>query len=212
MTEINKYKRHTAIKISIKNILSCKFHQGSDMSPSYIQSSIKNPIYRVNIIGILLSKNDNTTLLLDDCTGTILIRSFEENKNLENINPGESIIVIGKVREFNNEKYIAPEIIQKIDPLWMKFRLYELKDEIIVEQEEKEIINETPKEDKIINNNVQEELPFQKISNLINKHDDGNGALIEVILEKMPESKELIDKMLENGDIFQNLPGRVKLL
>ena len=57
-------------------------------------------------------------------------------------------------------------------------------------------------------------LPIQKLTNLIKELDTGDGVLIEEVISKSPlnDTEQLIEKMLENGDIFQNLPGKVKVL
>ena len=71
-----------------------------------------------------------------------------------------------------------------------------------------------PKEEE---ENISEEaelLPIQKLTNLIKELDTGDGVLIEEVISKSPlnDTEQLIEKMLENGDIFQNLPGKVKVL
>ena len=70
---------------------------------------------------------------------------------------------------------------------------------------------------EVISEEIEENdplLPYEIISKLISQLDKGEGVMIEEILEKSPldKTEELIEKMLENGDIFQNMPGKVKLL
>ena len=57
-------------------------------------------------------------------------------------------------------------------------------------------------------------LPRQKIAQLIKEMDDGKGVLIEDLLEKSPiqETEQVLGQMLESGEIFQILPGKVKVL
>ena len=137
---------------------------------------------------------------------------------------GEVVLVLGRVREYQKEKYILPEIIKKTNSLWLKVRAEELqiktlplesplperkspaaeikteKDEIVIEEEEIE--------------GNSSSFPFQKIIQLITDLDKGEGVFIEELLEKSPleKTEELLEKMLENGNIFQNLPGRVRVL
>ncbi len=58
------------------------------------------------------------------------------------------------------------------------------------------------------------DLDDNKIRELIKELDQGEGALIEEVKEKAKVEKveELLEKMLEKGEIFQNLPGKVKVL
>jgi len=62
---------------------------------------------------------------------------------------------------------------------------------------------------------VEEEvLPVEKVMNLIKELDKGQGVLIEELIERSPlkETEVLLTKMLEKGEIFQNAPGKVKML
>ncbi|MDH5401116.1 MAG: OB-fold nucleic acid binding domain-containing protein [Candidatus Heimdallarchaeota archaeon] len=88
-------------------------------------------ISKVRIFGVVLSKNEysnegnkNCIILLDDGSDTIELRMWSrpikrDDGSIEDqytmINPvkeGQIIDVIGKVREYNEEMYIIPEIIQ----------------------------------------------------------------------------------------------------
>ena len=110
---------------------------------------------------------------------------------------------------------------------WLKVRMLELqgmveldvkKEEIspsiveekIVETIEKPIIEEISEETK----EQEKLLPIEKITQLIKKLDQGEGVLIEEIIEQsiLDDTEQLIEKMMESGDIFQNQPGRVKVL
>ena len=146
---------------------------------------------------------------------------------------GNVVLIIGKLRTYNQDKYISPEIIKKIDPQWLKIRAIELKDNFIkndkninLKQEEKETIKiieekqefkdekEIKKEKEINPVDIEEDLPIQKIIKIIKELDNGDGVFIEELIEKstLNETEKLIQNMLENGDIFQNYPGKVKVL
>ena len=57
-------------------------------------------------------------------------------------------------------------------------------------------------------------LPSQKIMGIIKELDKGSGAFIEEIIERSPleETEKIIEKMLESGEIFKNMPGKIKAL
>jgi molecular chaperone DnaK (HSP70) len=48
----------------------------------------------------------------------------------------------------------------------------------------------------------------------IRKKDEGTGVEIEDIVKnsKVPSTEEIIESMLKEGEIFENLPGKVKIL
>ncbi|MBU0456519.1 MAG: hypothetical protein ABH824_01755 [Nanoarchaeota archaeon] len=267
-TKENKlFIRHPAVKTTIKRLIVGEYVQENDFSPNYLLTKDDQKIYRLNIMAIIVNKESQgsiTNILVEDGTEKIIIRSFEENKNIDGLQIGNVILVIGKLRIYNQEKYISPEIIKKIDISWLKLRLLELdefkklksKDMINIIKEEKNgekdkenkinenskiLIKETIKlqekndmifekkiekktkeenqqniEEDIIEENIEIDklLPVQKLSKLISELDKGNGVPIEEIIEVSPleKTEELLEKMLENGDIFQNMPGKVKVL
>ena len=47
-------------------------------------------------------------ILIDDGTEKIMVRFFEENKNLLDLEVGEVVFILGRVREYQKEKYILP--------------------------------------------------------------------------------------------------------
>ena len=50
----------------------------------------------------------------------------DENESIKNTFIGNICCVVGKIRVYNNEKYISPEIFKKVDLLWLKVRSLEL--------------------------------------------------------------------------------------
>ena len=221
-------------------------------------------IIRINLIAAIVRKEQIgtiTNMLLDDGSDKIIVRSFEENKKIDELKVGDVAIIIGKVRSYNQDIYISPEICKKVNPLWLKvrsikFQNVDIKKKIIEninenkeikdhdnsnnkeKIEEKENIKKiTKNEEEITFNDIKKnkndnlakneseelkenliientELPFERILKLIDELDQGNGVMIEKIIEQSPlnDTENIIERMLEKGDIFQNQPGKIKLL
>ncbi len=238
-TTATSYVRHIAIKTSIGQLLQGTYIQEDENNPNYLLTPSQQKISRLNIIAVILTKEqvgNITNLLVDDGTGSIVIRSFEENLQLQKLQIGDAVLLIGRLRMYNQEKYISPETVKKIDRAWLMVRSLELKklSEGIqtkpLQDTPGEIARPTPektskedsttapiedlsREDQEIDK-TSELLPVQKMIQLIKELDLGEGVLIEEIIEKsiLKESEKLIEKMLENGDIFQIVPGKVKVL
>lgn len=238
MESEKKYLRQIAVKVKINELVNGKYVQNSDQEPNYLMIQNGEKIFRANVMAIVISKEkigSITNFLLDDGSGKIVLRSFEENKFLDKIDIGETVLVIGKLREYNQEKYFSSEIIKKIDPVWLKIRNLELgtkvtseilesndeKGEVIIEDKKTEVsekLNENknkfeePIEDEVVEE--EEIFPVKKLIKIIKEKDNGEGILIEELIEISPldETEKLIEKMLESGDVFQNLPGRIKVL
>lgn len=224
----------TAVKTTIKTILASTFNKGEEGRPSYIEIAGGVLASRINVIAIIVSKEQvgtMTSLFIDDGSGQILARFFEENKYVQLLKVGEVILIIGRVREYNLEKYVSPEIVKKVDAGWLKVRRKEMEhppEEILLERsvtlpqkdltEEKNLSKINPDPSALLKKEMVEHdgriLPVQKILQYIQENDKGEGVLIEQILQQSPieNAEKIISKMLESGDAFQNLPGRIKVL
>ena len=218
--------RFFAVKTTIKELLSSTYLEGEDQKPNYLLTTEQRKIFRLNVLATVVNKEQQgviTNFLIDDGTEKIILRFFEENKISKNIAIGDVLLIVGRIRIFHQEKYISPELVKKINPLWLKVRVLELKtpkNDLIKNLIKK---NKPLKQEAISNaeeiteDNPQKEsfdLPAQKLRELISALDSGSGAFIEEIIEKSPleETEQLLEKMLETGEIFQNIPGKVKVL
>jgi len=221
---MESFTRHPAVKTLISDLNKGNYVQDDEQAPNYLEFKNKK-IYRLNLIATLVEKEvigSITNLLLDDGKGRIILRSFEENKNIEGLNVGDVVLVVGKIRTYNEERYISPEIVKKVNPLWLKLRSLEMKKKSEVKESRE---SENKKEDDIVlvegdylgKVEEQEEnklLPNQKIISLIKELDGGGGVLMEDIIEKsvLDNVEKILDRMLETGEIFQIQPGKVKVL
>lgn len=205
------FQRHCAIKVSIKELVDGTYVTEQENNPNYLRTAAGQILYRVNVVGIILEKKEQgsiTTFTLDDGTGTIAARCFEENKNVNVLKIGEAVLLIGKVRMYNQEKYLSPEIIRKISSSWLKVRALEIK---------KNMENSTPISSPLEEGVIEKEnreLPLEKLTKLIKELDQGGGAMIEEVISKshVEGAERWIELMLEKGEIFQNLPGKIKIL
>ncbi|MBL7055533.1 hypothetical protein ISS07_01330 [Candidatus Woesearchaeota archaeon] len=200
--EEQSFQRQTAIKIRIEDILSSNYKKNDGFNPNYVELNNKK-ISRVNVIGVLLEKygfDKQKRLLVDDGTGRLSIRSFEGLENFDEFNVGDVVMIVGRPREFSEEKYVLVEIIKKINPLWAKVRSMELG------SAKKEKIDEPILDEEVVESN-----PKDKIIKLIKKFDSGNGASIEdVSLEE--GSDRLVETLLKEGEVFEVKPGKLKVL
>ncbi len=226
-----KSKKMIALKIPINAIIEGEYIIEKEQEPNYLLLNSELKIYRVNLAAVVVMKEKIgmiTTFLLDDGTGKITARLFEENKALKNSEVGDAVCLIGRIRVYNNEKYISPEILKKVDPLWLRVRKEEMREqwqngksdlpkEKNTSKEELERKTSTQKRDLLFKEEKTSgtiALPIEKITKIIKELDQGQGVFIEEIMERSPlkDTDALIKRMLENGDIFQNQPGKVKVL
>ncbi|MBI2651927.1 hypothetical protein HYX00_00555 [Candidatus Woesearchaeota archaeon] len=201
-------KRFVAYKVKISDILNVSLTK-DDFSAGYIKLNNAN-VSRVNIIATVVYKSEDmsyASAVIDDGTGRISLRLFENNNFFSGIDVGDVVLVIGKIREFNSEKYILPEILKKMNNIyWIKVRKLELKDKNIVysniKTSDKDLIKESVSDID------------QEVYLLIKELDKGDGVLIDEVIRNSNNSNAegIINKLLENGDIFEITPGKLKVL
>jgi len=204
-------KRHIAFKTRVKDILDAKYVKGEgEWAPNYLDIAGKQ-VSRVNVLGVLVSNEVGQNyrgMILDDGSGRISIRSFEDVD--PDIGVGNLALVIGRPREYGNERYVVPEILKKIDDMtWFELRKFQFKDKvetnIVPANVTEEIIEE--------NNNPQDKNdPIVKVFEFIKKSDDGNGVEAQDIIDKIDNSEQIIKNLLETGEVFEIKPGRLKVL
>ena len=128
-------KRMTAVRASISDIVNGTF--GED-NGAHVTSSYGVELRRVVIVGFVVSKFNKESsseggkrfmsITLDDGTDTIRIKVWgeEESALLEGVKEDILALVIGKVRKYEDEVYIIPEIVKEItDPNFMGLHLLE---------------------------------------------------------------------------------------
>ena len=199
-------KRQVAYKVRVSDILNRIFVK-DELSAGYVKIN-NNNVSRINIIATIVFKSEDpnsTSALIDDGTGRILLRTFERKDIFSNVDVGDVVLLIGKIREFNNEKYIMPEVLKKItDNRWIGVRNAELKNSGVEEKVDDKIPDSGA---ELVNEN-------EKIYLLIRKLDHGDGAPIEEVLNSYSDkdAEKIVNRLMENGDIFEIKPGRIKVL
>ncbi len=210
MKMTDQYKRNIAYKLRIGDILLGKPIFDNDKF-IYLELGSKK-ISRVNIVGNIVDKYESEGekkylfLTLDDGSGQIKLKVFgeEDAEKFKNVTQGETAVVIGVVRNWNNETYIQPEIISDKDPKYLLVRKLEL------EKARKE--NSKPIKDKKVVQAIKDRI-LEKIKT---SEEDGGIDSEKIILEFRDIPTETISEeiktLLEEGIIFEPRPGRLRYL
>ena len=212
-------ERQTAYLTTIGTLLSGSFIKAeAHMQPSYVKTAEGKELSRVHIIAVIVSFGEgmHAEAALDDGTGKITARSFDTPTYFSSFHLGDIIRIIGKVRAFNEQMYLIPEIVKKITnrqyialhKLLLQHNHEEIADNAPVSEVTEQAVEEIPVDD------VEETppSPVDQIIALIKAKDTGEGVLIEEIARDVEHGEKLIHALLESGDIFELRPGRVKVL
>ncbi len=204
-----QFKRNIAFKLRIGDILMGKPVLDGERF-SFLELGNKK-IIRVNVIGNIVEKFDSegekkfSVFTLDDGSGQIKMRVFADDvEKFKNISQGQTILVIGLLRHFNNEIYINPEIMREQDPKYLLIRKLEI--DKIKSQETKEPIAK----EQII-------AVKDKILGAIKSAEDEGGIEVDKIIMGLKDISPVIinqeiQKFLEEGIIFEPRPGKVRYL
>ena len=166
-------------------------------------------IVRVNIIANVIDKFESegetkfASITLDDGSGQIRARLFGNDiSKFRDITQGDTLIIIGMLRSYNQELYILPEIIKKQDPKYLLVRKLEI-DRSFPQQP----TIEQKKEIKAYRDEIIE---------MIKNSEQYEGIDKDEIITKLKAQPNLvtqeIQKLLEEGIIYEPRPGRVRYL
>lgn len=211
-TEIRFQKRQVAHKVGICDILKGEFIK-DELSAGYVKLN-ESKVSRVNVIAVIVDKSEaagNSSVIIDDGTGRILLKSFDGAGLFSGLDVGDVVLIVGRIREFNSERYIVPEILKKAyNGLWMAARKLELETNGLHKEAGKEKMKAADGNTEVLN-----ELSISEgIYSMIKELDNGDGVSFEDILGKFKgfEAESIINRLLENGNIFEIRPGRLKVL
>jgi RPA family protein len=117
--------RSVALKVKIEDLVKGKYVRQSDVEPSHLLSPWGQHILRARAIATVIEKfisqdQNYGVLRVDDGSETIRLKAWGQDvKTLEDFKVGDLIDVIGRVREYEGEVYLLPEVIARIDdPNW----------------------------------------------------------------------------------------------
>ena len=238
--------RLPAKKLRIVDIVNGKYVEGNGIEkrPSYVITPLGIKASRVNIFGVVVDTflNEEKTygsLILNDGTEAIRVKLFKEKtKFIEKLSPGDKVLVIGKIRNFNGEIYVNGEVVRKVEEEgFEKYRKLELEKiekkqrkvaedlKILSEKIEFEELKKYAQEKYgmdeetltfVLSFKTVEENNKEKVIELLKKLDEGDGVEIGKIFEviNLPEKliEQIIDELWNEGKIYEPVPGKFKVV
>jgi len=201
--ESEQKKRNIAYKLRIGDVLKAK-PIVSEERFLFVELGEKK-IVRVNILANVVDKfvNDSdkkyASLTIDDASGQIRLKAFGEDIELLKIHSqGETVQIIGNIRQWNDELYILPEIVKAVDPKWLLVRKLEIQNS----RKDLPLKSDAPLRDLLI----------EKIKTA--EKDDG--VDVDDVIMNTEASPDLINaevkKLIEDGLVYEPRPGRLRWL
>src|SRR3989339_380531 len=206
--EDQQFKRHIAFKYRIGDLLVGKPVMEAERF-KHLEIGSKN-VVRVNILGNIVDKYDNdgekqySFFTLDDGSGQLKLKCFgDDSFKFKHVNQGQTVLVIGVLRYWNNETYLTPEIIKEQDSKYLLIRKLEL------EKKRNKNVDPLGKSEIVA---VKD-----KILGAIKNAEEDGGIEIEQIKNNLTDiSTQIIDqeieKFISEGIVFEPRPGKVRYL
>src|SRR3989344_5458439 len=173
-------------------------------------------VVRANIVANVVDKYSSegekqyATLTIDDASGQLRLKMFGDDvTRFEGINPGDTVMVIGLCRFFNNEVYLSPEIITVKDPRYLLVRKLEL---------EKDNPNQSSSNNQALTGQPQNKEVVlavkDQIIKMIKDAEEFGGIDAEKMIMTIKAPQEIINqeikKMLEEGLAYEPRPGKLR--
>jgi RPA family protein len=229
------------VKARISDVVSGKFVKKEGLEPSYVLTDLGQRISRVNLLGTIVDKfmsedGNYSSVTIDDDSDSIRVKAFKEDARIfENLEIGDLVMVIGKVREYVEENYIIPEIVKKIaNPNYESLHKLEILKQLVKQKKIMEEINgkeigdieELKKKYNVdaealsgavesLNTKEEKNEDYKPlVLETLDKLDKGKGVEFKKLLKesKLQENifEEVINELLSNGTCFEPKAGVLK--
>ncbi|MFH0808204.1 MAG: OB-fold nucleic acid binding domain-containing protein [archaeon] len=198
-------KRNVAYKLRIGDVL-----KGSPMMDEgkflFLELGDKK-VVRVNLLANCVDKfvsegeKSFASLTVDDASGQLKLKVFGEDiDRVANIMQGDTLQIIGNMREWNGEIYMIPEVVKKVDARWLLVRKLEI-------QNARKDLPEVQGGKNELKNLILDKIKASEADGGIDRE-----ALV-MDVEAAPDKIEgEVRTLLEEGLIYEPRPGRLRYL
>ncbi|MCX6817859.1 MAG: hypothetical protein NTU57_03300 [Candidatus Aenigmarchaeota archaeon] len=234
--------RQTAKKVRVWDIVNGTFVKKGGFEPSFVKTPSGEEVARARILATIVAKfvaedGNYAAVTLDDGSDTIRAKTFKTIKPLDTVEIGDIVDIIGKLREYNGEKYMMPEVVSKVtDPNVEVMRRLEMVYKQTAARRAKEFVEKNksrnPEElrkelsEKFgIENPIIDALLGDKkaeggdkgslkkqLLDVINASKDGivYSQLMKSVKAKGADIESAVDELLNDGMCYEPSPGRIR--
>lgn len=222
-------ERQTAKKACVSDIVGGSFVKKEGFEPSFVKTKRGDEISRARVLGTVVSKfvaddQNFASVTIDDGTETMRLKMFRGVKPLDKVEVGQIVDVIGKVREYEGEIYIIPEIAREVkDPNYELLRRAELLKKPGKKTGEAPKSGESPPKEKGPEfETAKDETPTKEsggknvlkneVLGIIESSEDGivYSELTGKVKAKEAEIEAAIDELLNDGICYEPSPGKIR--
>ena len=189
-------KRIHSVKTRIKDITGGRYVAQEGFNPNYVLTKYGLRLSRVRILATVVDKfisegGKFASVTLDDGTDTIRVKVFNAVSMYDNIGVGSEVDVIARVKEYQGEIYLAPEIINVADDCNMQ-----LLRELELRQQDREVEGKR----KIILEHQKQTSDMSELERLMHERYGIQPEEVEAMLQVHEEPKVHDARSASSGD------------
>ncbi len=220
-------KRQTAYVCSVKDLVEGTYTRREGWEPNFVSTS-KGAVSRVQFAGIVVEKSSANDVLVDDGTGKMTVRRFEDVIRAE---VGQPVLVVGRPREYGGEIYVVSEVLRLLPSAgWIKYFSWlkgEVSKYIPSVPKEQPVHDANPKDivlgeddnvKPVVDASSSSDGPVtnvaQELINIIRELDPGDGAPTDEVLARanFDNAEDKLQFLIEEGEVFELRAGKIKVL
>ena len=207
-------KRQTAYKVWIKDIHNTESKIDTITGfPHFILG--EKSFVRVNVIGSIIDSFASGTygsFVLDDGSAQVRLKVWGDDLYLlDGKSIGDLVLVVGRVAEFNGERYIRPEIVRTVSQDWALFRRLELIKVYGLPQKEEKVVMER---EEVSVPEVEPSLAAREmiLSTIEKQEEVSEEALFQACALPKDKVTTALYDLLKEGEIFSPKKGYYRLV
>ena len=193
------------MKVRVSDLTSGKWVKNEGMVASYVETKAGLKVSRARLLGTIVKMfmaEDGmfASATLDDGSDTIRAKTFKTVKPLDTLGIGDIVDLIGKVKEWNDEIYLIPEIVRKVEPNMELLRRLEM------------LRKGKPAEKAEPEKGEDKEALRNEVMKIIESEKEGIGYADIISRVKAPEEtlEAVINELLGEGVCYEPSPGKIR--
>lgn len=238
--------RLVAVRVRAADIVRGRFFQGSREAreAAYVITPLGERVSRANLLGTVVDRFVSDTanyasITMDDGTEAVRAKAFgAEVRVLDGVKAGQAVVVIGKVKEYQGETYVAAESVRVLaqgEADEESLRRLELLDGLndrktavenlrraaaagVADEEVRAYAGHAgigaEALDVVLEQKEEDYKP--RVTEALERLDAGAGVDVTTLFDdlKLPDAvvERAVDDLLDEGSIFEPTPGRFKAI
>lgn len=197
-------QRPTAYKATVSDIADASYVTREPPHQNYLDL-YGEQVKRVQVVGVLVQQSSHD-IVIDDGDARVTAKRFNQRVDLDGVSAGDTVLILGRPREHDGEIFLGAEAVSVLgDEAWLE--IHRRTTEALYDGESTNEEEAVPDEESVVNYS-------EALLEAIKEVDEGDGAPTTEVIEHagIDDADHYIDVLINEGEIFEIRPGRLKVL